>query len=71
MKKNIGRIDRILRHSLAFVVAVLILTKQITGTAAIVLGIFAAIWILTGLFRFSPVYAPLKISTLKKKKNVP
>jgi len=67
MKKNIGQVDRIIRLSLAAVVAALFLTKQITGTAAIVLGILAALWILTGLFRFSPVYAPLKISTIKRK----
>ncbi len=67
MKKNIGQIDRILRLSLAVVVAILFLTKQITGTAAIVLGILAALWILTSFFSFSPIYAPFKISTIKKK----
>lgn len=66
MKKNMGRVDRILRLSLAVVIAVLFLTKQITGTAAIVLGILAVIWILTSFISFCPLYAPFKISTIKK-----
>ncbi len=66
MKKNIGQIDRISRLSLAVVAAVLFVTKQITGTAAIVLGIFAVIWILTSFISFCPLYVPFKISTKKK-----
>ncbi len=70
MKKNMGLVDRILRLSLAVVVAVLFFTKQITGTAAIVLGILAIIWIVTGFISFCPLYAPFKISTIKKKQKV-
>lgn len=67
MKKNMGQGDRIIRLSLAIIVAVLFFTKQITGTAAIVLGILAVIWILTSIIRFCPAYVPFKISTIKKK----
>ncbi len=67
MKKNMGQIDRISRLRLAVVVAVLFFTKQITGTAAIVLGILAIIWILTSFISFCPLYVPFKISTKKKK----
>ncbi len=67
VKKNIGQIDRISRLSLAVVAAVLFFTKQITGTAAIVLGIFAVLWVLTSFISFSPVYFFFKISTKKKK----
>ncbi len=63
-----GLVDRIIRLSLAVVIAVLFFTKQITGTAAIVLGILAVIWILTSFISFCPLYAPFKIST-KKKQN--
>lgn len=61
-----GLVDRIIRLSLAVVIAVLFFTKQITGTAAIVLGILAVIWILTSFISFCPLYAPFKISTKKK-----
>lgn len=67
MKKNMGLVDRISRLGLAVVVAVLFFTKQITGTAAIVLGILAIIWIVTSFISFCPMYAPFKISTKKIK----
>ncbi len=68
MKKNMGTIDRIIRFGLAAVVAVLYLTGQITGTAAIVLGIIALIFVITSLVGFCPLYVPLKLSTIGKKK---
>jgi hypothetical protein len=66
MKKNMGGFDRILRLVLAAVVAVLFLFKQITGTAAIVLGIFGVVFLLTALSGFCPLCAPLGFSTHKK-----
>jgi len=69
MKKNMGALDRIIRTILAVVVIVLYFTKQISGTAAIILGIIAVIFLLTSLIGFCPLYVPFKISTLKKQKN--
>jgi len=68
MKKNMGTADRIIRTILAIVIAVLYFTKQITGTAAIVLGIIAIVFLLTSLVSFCPAYVPFKISTRKKEK---
>ena len=68
MKTNMGSVDRIIRIILAVVVAVLYFTKQITGTAAIILGIVAIIFILTSLAGFCPLYIPFRISTKKKQK---
>ncbi len=65
MKKNMGPVDRIIRVILAAVIAVLYFTGQITGTAAIVLGIIAIIFLLTSSVEFCPMYLPLKISTRK------
>jgi hypothetical protein len=67
MKQNMGTIDRVIRVLLAIVVLVLYLTGNISGTAAIILGIFAVIFVLTSLVGFCPLYVPLKISTKKKK----
>jgi small-conductance mechanosensitive channel len=61
-----GTIDRLTRTILAVVVAVLYFTKQITGVAAIVLGILAIIFLLTSAVGFCPLYVPFKISTRKK-----
>jgi len=69
MKTNMGGLDRILRLVLAIVVAVLFFTKQITGTAAIVLGVIAVIFVLTSLVGFCPLYVPLGISTKKKARS--
>lgn len=66
MRKNMGAVDRIIRTILAIVVAVLYFTNQITGTAAIILGIIAIIFLLTSLAGFCPLYVPFKLSTRKK-----
>jgi Na+/H+ antiporter NhaA len=66
MSKNMGAADRIIRTLLAIVVIVLFFTKQITGLAAIILGIFAIIFLLTSAVGFCPLYVPFKISTRKK-----
>ncbi len=66
MKKNMGTIDRIIRTLLAVVVVVLIITGILRGAAAIVLGIFAGIFVLTSFVSRCPLYVPFKISTKKK-----
>jgi len=66
MKKNMGVVDRAVRVSLAIVVAILILTGQITGTLSIILGALAVIFLLTSAISFCPLYLPLGLSTRKK-----
>jgi hypothetical protein len=66
MKKNMGTVDRIIRIFLAIVVIVLYLTGNITGLAAIILGILAIIFIITSLMGFCSLYVPFKISTIGK-----
>lgn len=66
MKKNMGSADKITRILFAIIIAMLYFTNQITGVAAIVLGLFAVVFLLTSLVGFCPLYAPFKISTLKK-----
>ena len=65
MKQNMGSTDRIIRVVLAIVVAVLYFTNLISGTAAIILGILAIIFLLTSVVGFCPLYAPLNFSTKK------
>lgn len=67
MKQNMGSTDRIIRVVLAVTVAVLYFTNLISGTAAIVLGILAVVFLLTSVVGFCPLYAPFKLSTLGKK----
>lgn len=66
MRKNMGLADRLIRTLLAVVVAILYFTGQITGTAAIILGIIAVIFLLTSLIGFCPLYTIFGASTRKK-----
>jgi hypothetical protein len=66
MKKNMGTADRAIRTIAAMVIGILLLTGQISGTLATVLGIFAVVFLLTSAVGFCPLYFPFKISTLKK-----
>lgn len=68
MKQNMGTIDRSLRTLIAIVIAILYFTGQITGTAALVLGLFAVVFLLTSFMGFCPLYLPLKLSTKKEQK---
>jgi hypothetical protein len=66
MKKNMGLIDRSIRVVLAAAVGVLYFTGQITGLAAIILGIVAVIFVITSAIGICPLYIPFKFSTIKK-----
>jgi O-antigen/teichoic acid export membrane protein len=67
VKKNMGTADRIIRVLLAAVVVVLGATKVIAGTWLVVLGIVAAILVLTSIIGLCPLYLPFKISTRRQR----
>lgn len=67
MKKNMGTIDKVVRILIAIVIIVLYFVNVISGTLAIVLLILSAIFILTSLISFCPLYLPFGINTGKKK----
>ncbi|MBN2400333.1 MAG: DUF2892 domain-containing protein [Candidatus Aminicenantes bacterium] len=69
MKKNMGTWDRMLRTGVALVIAVLIVTKIVTGTLGIVLGVIAAMFLLTSAIGFCPLYVLFKFSTCRVKKE--
>lgn len=66
MKTNMGKADRTIRILIAIIIGVLYFAGMISGTTAIVLGIIAALLVLTSLFGFCPAYSPFKISTRRK-----
>lgn len=61
-----GTIDKVIRIMVAVVVVVLWLTNVISGTLAIILLAFSAIFIVTSFLSFCPLYLPLGLSTRKK-----
>ncbi len=66
MKKNMGTIDKVIRILVAVVVVVLYFAKVISGTLGIVLLILSAVFVLTSLISFCPLYLPFGLSTRKK-----
>ena len=66
MKKNMGTIDKVLRILIALVVIGLYFANVISGIVAIILLIFSAIFIVTSLISFCPLYLPFGINTGKK-----
>ncbi|RLC24009.1 MAG: DUF2892 domain-containing protein [Deltaproteobacteria bacterium] len=69
MKSNMGSTDRIIRIIIAIVIGILYFTNVITGTLAIILLIVGVVFLLTSFVSFCPLYLPLGLSTICKKKN--
>ena len=66
MKKNMGMVDKTIRVIIAAVIALLYYLGVISGTLAIVLMIFAIVFIVTSLIGFCPLYPILGMNTKEK-----
>jgi predicted lysophospholipase L1 biosynthesis ABC-type transport system permease subunit len=71
MKQNMGSMDKIIRLVVVAIIAILYFTGQITGTAAIILGIVAVAFLVTSIIGWCPTYVLFGISTKKADKTVP
>lgn len=65
MKKNMGTVDRIVRLLISAVLVWLYYTGVIEGTLGIVLIALSAVFVLTSLVSFCPLYLPFGLSTRK------
>lgn len=65
MKRNMSNADRIIRVVLAAVFAYLYFSGIVSGTPGILLVVFGAVFLLTAIIAFCPLYAPFKIGTYK------
>ena len=65
MKKNMGKVDKIIRIIIAAVILILGANSIITGALAIVLLVLAGIFIITSFISFCPLYVPFGIKTCK------
>jgi len=63
MKKNVGTIDKVVRILAAILITVLYFTDIITGTVGIVFVVLAAVFAITSLISFCPLYAIFGLST--------
>jgi hypothetical protein len=69
MKKNLGGIDRIIRGAAALTIIVLLLTKNVEGGSALLMGFAALILLFTSVTSFCPCYIRLNINTSRKKEE--
>jgi hypothetical protein len=65
MKRNMSNTDRIIRVVLAAVFAYLYFGGLVTGALGVLLLVLGAVFLLTAVVAFCPLYAPFKISTYK------
>lgn len=68
MKKNMGSADKIIRLIVAALFVVLYFTGTVTGTIGYILLAFAAIFVLTSLVSFCPLYTIFGLRTCPKEK---
>jgi hypothetical protein len=69
MKANIGSVDRLVRLVVAVVLAVLVFAGVANGAWGWILAILTAIFVLTSLVGFSPLYVLFRISTRRAPKK--
>jgi len=62
-----GSVDKVIRILIAVVVAVLFFTNVIIGTVGIILMVLSAVFVLTSLVSFCPLYWPFGLNTIGKK----
>jgi hypothetical protein len=67
MKKNMGNIDKIIRVIIALAFSALYFTGTVTGIFGYILLALGAIFILTSIMNFCPLYLPFGLSTCSKK----
>lgn len=63
MKKNMGKLDRLLRSIAALVIGFLLINGTISGTLGIVLAVVAIAFLVTSMISWCPAYLPFGIST--------
>ena len=63
LNRNMGTLDRFIRIALALVFVGLIVTGTVSGVFAVILGILAAVFAVTSVVSFCPLYLPFRLST--------
>jgi hypothetical protein len=66
MKANMGKADKTIRILLALVIAVLVYTDIVTGIAGYGLLVLAAVFLLTSIINFCPLYKLFGIDTCRR-----
>jgi len=67
MNNNMGEVDRIIRVVIAVVIVALSFMEIISGVTASVLLVVAAVFALTSIVKFCPLYAIFGVSSCPKR----
>ena len=69
MKPNMGSTDRIIRIALALLFSALYFTGTVSGTFGVVLLVLGAVFVLTSVLSFCPLYTVLGMNTCAVKRS--
>lgn len=69
MKRNMGKIDKIVRFTIAVVIALLVYYRVIEDALSYILLTVAAVFVLTSLTGFCPLYGLFGLNTCKARKK--
>ena len=67
MEKNMGKVDKVIRLIIAAIITTLYFTNVINGIFGIVLIVLSAVFVLTSLVSFCPLYLLFGLKTCKVK----
>jgi hypothetical protein len=66
MKKNMGKIDKIVRLIIAAIFSILYFTGTVSGVVGTVILILGGVFVLTSLASFCPLYTLVGLNTCKR-----
>jgi len=67
MKKNMGKVDKMLRLIVAMIIGVLYFNNSIHGVLGTILIVLAIVFVITSFVRFCPLYLPFGMNTCDNK----
>lgn len=71
MKPNVGATDKLIRYAIGVILISLNLSGTITGGLGAILVVLALVLLITGMFKFCPIYRVLGKSTWNGEPKVP
>lgn len=69
MKKNMGIVDRVARFIAAVIIVILYFGNVLTGVIGVILMVLAAVFLVTSLIGYCPLYTVFGFDTCSSKKK--
>lgn len=65
MKKNMGGLDKVIRLAIALIAGLLVYFEMVSGTFSYILLAISAVFVITSLVSFCPLYGVFGINSCK------